>query len=113
MPTNETALVGAIGKDIAKAYPGCWIFKVVGSPYQMRGVPDLIVVVDGLIFGLEVKHVKPHETPIMARRRTTPIQRGQILRINKAGGVATTIVTPHEAVRIIAWGLRERGRRRA
>lgn len=106
-PTNESQLVGAIAKDISKAHPGCWIFKVVGSPYQMVGVPDLLVVVEGLLFGLEVKHVKPHETPLAARRRTTAVQRSQILRINKAGGVATTIVTPQEALGVIARGLRQ------
>ena len=113
MSSNEAQVVGLIGKEILRRFPTAWVFKVVGSPYQMVGVPDLLVVIDGLLFGLEVKHQKPHETKVAARRRTTAGQRYQISRINRAGGVATTVLTPYEAVRVIAWGLRERGRRRS
>lgn len=106
MPTNEGQLVAQIQTAVKKKYPTSWIFKVVGSPYQMSGVPDLLVCVDGLLVGLEVKHQKPGESVEGAKARTTPVQHVQISRINTAGGYATTVISVTEALDFIAESLR-------
>lgn len=108
MVTNESQLVGQIMKAIAKEYKTAWLFKVVGSPYQMVGVPDILACIEGLTVGIEVKHQKPHETEDAARGRTTLTQRGQIQRINRAGGIAGTALSVEDAFEIIERGLRRR-----
>jgi hypothetical protein len=100
--TNETGLVGAMTKAIKKAYPNAWIFNVHGGTYQMAGVPDLLVVVDGLTIGIEAKHQKPGESEQHARERATPVQRVQIAAMNRAGAVAGVAITPEEALDLIA-----------
>lgn len=101
MPTNESALVTAIVKAIVVTYPGAWVFKVVGSPYQMAGVPDLLACVQGRLVGLEVKHARPGESKAHALSRTTPQQEVQIMRINRAGGVAGTVVSVTDALGLV------------
>jgi hypothetical protein len=98
----------AVVRGIAKQYPASWVFKVVGSPYQMAGVPDLLVCIQGQLFGLELKHIKPGESMAHALDRTTPRQRTQIARINRAGGIAGTVTTVKDALDLIGRGLGER-----
>lgn len=105
MPNNEAGLVGNIAKAIKKRYPSAWLFKVVGSPYQMTGVPDLLVVVNGLLVGAEVKFVRPGESREHALSRVTPGQRVQIQRINAAGGMAGAVTSVEEALDLIERGL--------
>lgn len=99
---NESALVSAIQKAIKKQYPAAYGFKIHGGPMQQPGVPDLLYCIEGHFFGLEVKHQKPNETEEHARERATPLQRVQITRINAAGGTARVILTPEEALDVIA-----------
>lgn len=101
MPTSEATLVGAIVKAVEKRYPGCWVFKVVGSPFQMTGVPDLLVVVEGNLFGLEVKFQRPGESWKHARARVTPGQAVQIERLKRAGATADVITSASEAISVI------------
>jgi hypothetical protein len=102
---NETALVDDIWKKVHKKYPLAWIFKVHGGPMQMQGVPDLIIIVDGLFIGAEVKHQKPGESEAHARDRATPGQRIQIYKILQAGGIAGVVLTPEETLQLIEDGL--------
>jgi hypothetical protein len=95
---NETALVAAIVKAIKKEWPNAFVFKAHGGPMQEPGIPDLLLCIEGLFIGLEVKHQKRTETPEYARSRTTPLQRIQIHRINEAGGMAAVVLTPEEAL---------------
>lgn len=95
---NETALVEKIRKAIAKEYPEAWTMKVHGGKFQMTGVPDLLVCASGLLFGFEVKHQKPGESEARARGRATEGQLHQIDLIQRAGGFATVILTPEEAL---------------
>jgi hypothetical protein len=109
VPTNEGGLVAAIQREIAKRWPSAWQFKVVGSPYQMAGVPDLLLCVEGLTVGLEVKFQRPGESAEHAVGRTTQQQLVQIERINRSGGAAATVISVDEAVAVIKAGLtRER-----
>ena len=111
MPTNESQLVTQIQKALRKRWPNAWVFKVVGNPYQESGVPDILAVVDGLTCGIEVKHQKPGESEQHARERTSALQRVQIQRIIRAGGIAGTALSSAEAIEIIERGLRRRGER--
>lgn len=101
MPTNETALVGAIVRRIRAEYPEAWWVKVHGSPTQRVGVPDLLVCVDGHLFAFEVKHQKPGESEEHARGRTTAVQLQQIKELREAGATAETVLSPEEAVALI------------
>lgn len=104
MATSEAKLVTAIVKALAKQYPWAWIFKVVGSPFQMTGVPDLLVCVEGHLFGFEVKFQRPGESQKHALDRATPGQRVQISRLRNAGATADVITSVQEAVATIeAW----------
>lgn len=98
---NETAVVAAIWRAVTKAHPAAWLLKVHGGPYQRAGVPDLILCIDGLFIGLEVKHQKPGESELAARERTTPLQRAEIRKINAAGGWACTVLDPDGALQAI------------
>lgn len=104
----EAALQARISKSIKREHPRSWVFHPVGNPFQESGIPDLLVCVEGMLFGLEIKHPKPGETPRRARSRTSPIQRAQLRRIVRSGGYAGTVLTPQEALSLISRGLRDR-----
>lgn len=92
MARNEAGVVAAIWKAIIAEYPSAWVFKVHGNPYQMAGVPDLLVCVDGLFVGLEVKFNRPGESVQSTLSRVTPRQWVQIDQINRAGGYAAVVI---------------------
>jgi hypothetical protein len=111
--TNETGLVEGMRKRLKKEFPGIWMIKVHGGPFQAAGVPDLIGTWRGVFFGIEAKHQKEGESEMHARERATPLQRVVIRQINQAGGTAGVALTPDEAVDIVrravkkatlAWG---------
>lgn len=106
-PVNETGLVKQIVKAVRAEYPRAWVFKVHGGPMQMTGVPDLIFCIEGLLVGCEVKFKRPGESVTHARQRTTQNQRVQIQRINRAGGIAGTVISPEEALDLIARGFKK------
>lgn len=112
MAVNEAGVVAAIHRVVSTTYPQAWVFKVVGSPMQMTGVPDLLVVVEGLLFGLEVKYVRPGESVEHARSRATPGQLVQIMKLRQAGAVAAVVTSPAEALALIEDRLSERGEER-
>lgn len=108
MAVRESGLVAAIQKEIRKQYPDAWLFKVVGNPYQETGVPDLLVCVNGLLIGIEVKFPYPNETVEHALSRATPQQQVQIMRINRAGGMAGVVASVEAALELIERGLKHR-----
>ena len=89
----------AIQEDIVKHLraSGAWVFKVHGGPMQLRGVPDLVGCLNGVMFALEVK--KPGE-------RLTAIQAHIIEQIKAAGGVAGRVecVADVEALCVLTTG---------
>ena len=59
---QETTLQQNIAKAIKRRFgKRAWVMKVHGGPYQKAGVPDLLVIIDGRAYWLEVK--MPGETP--------------------------------------------------
>ena len=106
---NENAVVAAIGKAIAKRHPKAYILKIHGGQYQESGIPDLLVTVDGLTIGIEVKHQKPGESRDHALNRTTLKQRIHIQRIIEAGGMAGVALDVDTALHLIQLaGLKQR-----
>jgi hypothetical protein len=98
---NENAVVAAIGKAIKELYPKAYILKIHGGQYQESGIPDLLVTVDGLEVGIEVKHQKPGESYNHALDRTTLKQRIHIKRIIEAGGMAGVAMDVEPALYLI------------
>lgn len=99
---NEGALVKAATAALAGAFPSAWIFKIVGNPMQMIGVPDVLVLREGVLYGLEFKHRKAGESEAHARGRASAHQLRQIERIRKAGGVAEVVLSVEEALEVVA-----------
>lgn len=107
-PVNETGLVNKITGQIKKRWPNSWVFKVHGGPMQKTGIPDLLIVIDGLMIGAEVKHQKPRESLEHARNRATPGQRAQIAKINAAGAVAGVVTSVEETFALIEQAFEKR-----
>ncbi|MET0886202.1 MAG: hypothetical protein ABWX92_07100 [Mycetocola sp.] len=99
-PVNETGQVKAIVKALRKEWPDIYIWKVHGGEYQESGIPDLCICLRGLYIAIEVKHKRPGESETHARERATDLQRIQIARTNKAGGMAGVALNPQEALDI-------------
>jgi hypothetical protein len=108
MANPETVLTEKIRKAIRAAYPHAWIFKVHGDGYQMPGIPDLILVIDGMTIGAEVKCKQPGESLQHAKERATTLQRAQIAAINRAGGIASVVTSPEETLDLIRRGFLKR-----
>lgn len=104
-PTNETALVKQIRKDVLKVYPGAEMWKIHGNPMQTKGFPDLLIIVEGRAIGAEIKHQKPGESEAHAYGRTSPDQTRQIKRFRRSGAVAGTALTSQEVLAMIAEAL--------
>lgn len=105
MATNEKGLQANIVKAIRREYVDAWIMKVHGSPYQMTGVPDLLVVVSGRLIGIEVKFPRPGESTEGTLSRVSPGQWAQIKRIRMAGGVAGPALSVDSALSLIELAL--------
>src|SRR3546814_15392371 len=71
MGQPETALVGKIRDAVKKRYPSAMIVKIHGGPYQAAGLPDLVIVIDGRIYGFEVKKQRLGESTEHAYGRET------------------------------------------
>jgi len=108
--TPEGLLTGRILKAIKKNHPLSFAFKVHGSGYQESGIPDLLICVEGLFVGLEVKAPNGSETVEQARGRATLSQQAQIIRINRANGLAGVVTSPIEALEAIQRAFRKQER---
>lgn len=94
---NESVLVKAIQRMVKKTDQSIWVFKVVGNPYQMSGVPDLLLCVNGLLVGMEVKAPRPGESLDHARGRATVQQLAVIDDLHRAGAMAEVVCSVEEA----------------
>lgn len=63
---------------------GDYVFKVVGSPMQQRGTPDLLVCHQGLFVAIECKI--PGENP-------SKLQEVEIRKVRQAGGAAGVLTS--------------------
>lgn len=81
-----------IRKALQSECGGWWRKIWGGGPYQHAGIPDLLGCVDGYFFAFEVKEDdgEPSE-----------LQLDEIDEIRDAGGVASIVRTPQEAVAFV------------
>jgi hypothetical protein len=110
--TTETGLEKAIVRMVRAAYPDCWVLKVVGGPFQVPGIPDLLICVEGLLVGMEVKFPGPGESVEHARARATAQQLNQLALIRAAGGAAAVVTSKDEAAALVYHGLARFNERR-
>lgn len=82
MPTPEGAVKNWIKTQIKKKYPGSWIYTTHIGQYGKRGVPDLIMCIQGLFVSIEVKTVSGSLTDLQALEGR---------RIEQSGGIWCTI----------------------
>ena len=73
---------------------GYFCFKVHGSEFMMAGLPDIIVCAKGYFIGLETKLPE-------TRENVSPRQHYVHGLINAAGGMATVVCSPAEAVKVV------------
>lgn len=102
----ETLLVKAISKALGEAYPGCFIVKIHGGPYQRAGLPDLFVLHEGRLLAMEVKCPQPGESEAHALGRVTEQQRKCLDEIQAAGAPACAVTSVDAALRcaVLAFG---------
>lgn len=86
---------------IKQRWPTAWVAKIAGGPYQTAGIPDLLVVVDGRLIGLEAKAQRVGESVEHARGRATELQLAVIAAMQRAGATAGVVLTPEEAVELV------------
>jgi len=87
----ESRLQKKIQDRILKEYPHTFIFKSHGGPYQRSGLPDLMFVIDGYFFGVEVKLPGKENT-------LTKLQQFTIEEIRKANGTAFMSTDPDHTI---------------
>jgi hypothetical protein len=98
MAKAETRIVHKILEALRGSFPGCYLRKVHGNPYQHVGIPDIIGCIDGYFFGLEVK---------TESGKTSKIQELEGLEIKKSGGCFSVVTNPEEAVRFVRGRLKD------
>lgn len=81
------ALEGNLQKHIKgwlNLHPDIWHLKVFGSGVQTKGVPDFLLCKNGNFIGIELKRTD-------GEGKVSEVQKAQIARIRRAGGVAEVI----------------------
>lgn len=87
----ETRLQRKIKEALKEKYGGFWV-KIHGGPFQARGLPDLLGIVNGKIFWLEVKRPGKHGTSLQLKT---------ILQLRENGVVADLVETVEEAINLV------------
>lgn len=103
MAQPETALVGRIKTAVKRKFPNgrAMIVKIAGGRYQMAGLPDLIVVIDGRIYGFEVKKQRLGESEQHARGRATLLQEARLADLRRAGAVTAVVLSVDEVLALL------------
>lgn len=103
MGQPETALVGKIRTAVMKRFPNgrAMIVKIHGGPYQAAGLPDLVVVIDGRIYGFEVKKQRLGESAEHAYSRATILQQKRLADLRRAGGVGAVVLSVDEVLALL------------
>lgn len=97
----ETRLVNRMRREIQARWPAAFVVKVHGNPYQAAGLPDLLVVLEGTVAGVEVKAQRAGESRERALARVTLRQRDTLDRLSRAGAVAGVALTVEEALELV------------
>jgi len=100
--TKQLRSEKAIIKDITRHLDrlGIWWVKLHGSIYQQRGLPDLLVVAEGMVFFFEVKR---------AGGKPTTLQQHTLERIRGAGAPAEVVTSWDDVSKIMAIGNKGKG----
>lgn len=101
MAQPETALVGRIRTAVKRKFPDAVVQKLHGGPYQTAGLPDLLIVIEGRVYGFEVKKQRLGESDEHARGRATLLQRARLEDLRNAGGVAAVVLSVDEVLRYL------------
>jgi hypothetical protein len=109
----ESSLQHRIRLTLQAEFGGFW-FKTHGSPYQPKGLPDLLGCIPceinaygayrflGIYVGLEVK---------LPGEELEPIQQERSNQIQDAGGIAGRVDSPAQAIRLVREALAAAGLR--
>lgn len=95
-----------IKRAVKRAYPTAMVVKIAGGQYQTAGLPDLIVVLDGRAYGLEIKKQRLGESEAHARGRATLRQEARLADMRRAGALAEVILSAEEALDLLERGQR-------
>lgn len=87
---SEASIVNRICKELKTR--GIWYEKRHGDIYARRGQPDLLVVIEGRAFFLEVK--RPGQAP-------TPLQAHRLEQCRNAGAVAEVVRSLDDVCKIL------------
>ena len=79
-----------IKEALKKKYPDAFVVKISQGAYSEGGIPDVLMIKDGHYFGFEVKR------PVVGIR--SKLQEETVRKIQAAGGTATFIRWPEEAI---------------
>lgn len=101
MANPETTLVGRIRRAILAEYPRAFVVKLAGGMFQASGLPDLLAIVDGRAYGLEVKCQRSGESAQRALDRATPLQLAVLEKMRRAGAGVGVVLSPEEALEVI------------
>lgn len=101
MAQPETALVGRIKKAVLARFPDAMVVKIHGGAYQTAGLPDLVVVVDGRIYGFEVKKQRLGESAEHAYGRATILQKARLADLRRAGGIGAVVLSVDEVLALL------------
>ena len=97
----ESQLQAKIQKALRREFPNSLFFKTYGSPFQRKGLPDIIGCVNGFFIGIEVK--------VPGRENTlTELQKDTLDEIQKAGGIAFMTTSVEHAVRSLKLELEQK-----
>jgi hypothetical protein len=89
----ETSIKNAILRRIKETYPKAYVTKISDKFYS--GIPDILVIIEGKVFFLEIK---------TSKGRVAPVQQYHINKINAAQGTARVVRSPAEALAVLKGG---------
>lgn len=97
----EATLVAKIKQAVLDAWPGSFVTKTHGGPYTPVGMPDLLVVVKGMLVAFEVKAPRENESDAQVLARVTPLQAETLKKLREAGAVAEVVWTVDQVLDVL------------
>lgn len=85
-------------KHLSDEYPDAFIWKDQAGMYQEKGIPDVCAIINGRFYGFEIKR------PFFGA--PSKLQRQNIEKINRAGGVAGVVTYTEDVDALIERGAR-------